>query len=646
MVTMTGIGTRLVLLFGLVMGCGASVVPEQEVGPGAGNEGAGGHATSRPILAATRASGGTEGTGSNAGTPILGGTGGATKLEEGVRDDAGVAMKRGDAEPVMDAVAPASPVVIVQICGPTGGGPYWVEEGATVTVKLKCSTGQATTGEAFKLGTLPKGATYDVATATLSWKTALDSAGVYLIPVTVNPWKETGELKIGVADKFDDPANVPIKDPNVYTEEFGLPVFHLKPSPEWEANRKIMQMRQLALWDDACKVFCGPSLFAPVTIVHRGKTYKAEGHYRGASTIWSEKPNYTLRFAKDDKFSEPFMGGGRMTKRRVIALINTLDDNSNLRWRMSFELWNRLDPKIIRIEHHSAVVYVNGKYMGLYAVSDKIDDNMMQRAGLAEEGNLYMGMSHQANFDTTVRQEGGPNSGMVRPRACSFEGFTKKEGLPDECDGTKFVPAAYDDLVTFTDFVSKSDDAKFRAGLGTVFDVNDYTAWWIHATATVAIDSFGKNAFHYHDPKTKGPWRAVIWDYNASFGQSYDTTRTAFNSIDPMKFATGTPPVTNNLWRRMLTDPTQGSLMKARYAALLKNEWKVETVVSAFDAFVKEVDASARRDERVWAPLYKTIYSGPTSRAKRTDLTTFSQEVVYMRSWIQMRWGHLKTLFP
>ena len=61
------------------------------------------------------------------------------------------------------------------------------------------------------------------------------------------------------------------------------------------------------------------SWYSPMTVVYRGKTFMAEGHIRGASTLWSPKRNYTLRFNKDDKFNEPIMAGGRMTKRRRIA---------------------------------------------------------------------------------------------------------------------------------------------------------------------------------------------------------------------------------------------------------------------------------------------------------------------------------------
>ncbi len=622
----------------MLLGCSGFVPSEGDMSPGGTDPEMGG----RPSAKAG-SGGGSGGPSGPSGSGAGGAAGPRGATDAATSGGGGPGGGRPGVDPTgggLDALSPVDAVAsvdAVQICGPTGGGPYWVEEGATVTATVKCATGRAAPAGSFTLGALPKGATYDDATGTLTWKTTLDQAAVYLIPITGKTWNEVGLLKIGVAEKLDDPANVPIKDPVTYTEEFGLPVFHLTFGPDVDKNLDIMKKQQVALDADSCKLQCGPDLQSAMTVVYRGKTYKAEGHYRGASTLWSPQHNYTLRFAKDDKFSEPIMAGGRMTKRRRVAIIQTLDDNSYLRNRMAFELWNRMDPNIIRIEHFSAVVYANGKYVGLFEVSDKIDDDMMKRAGQAEAGNLYMGINHNAGFSPTVKIESGPMMGTAGARACPFVGFAKKEGMPESCDGLKPVPTAFEDLSTFVDFVAKSDDTKFRAGLGTVFNVNDYTSWWIHATALVAGDNYGKNAMHYHDPVTNGPWRTVVWDYNATLGQQYDSKR-SLPTEDPMKNI-------NYLWKRMLADSTQGPLMKARYAAVLKNEMKVETVLAAFDAFVKEITPSAGRNERLWGATYKTLY-GSTSNAKRTDLTTFATEIPYMRSWIQMRWAFLRTLFP
>jgi hypothetical protein len=85
--------------------------------------------------------------------------------------------------------------------------------------------------------------------------------------------------------------------------------------------------------------------------------------------------------------------------------------------------------------------------------------------------------------------------------------------------------------------------------------------------------------------------------------------------------------------------------MRARYAAALEGELKLENVLAAFDAMAKEVDAGARRDERKWSAQVRAHY-GPMSDTKRTSFTTFPEEVAYVRQWIRSRWAHLRTLYP
>ena len=55
-------------------------------------------------------------------------------------------------------------------------------------------------------------------------------------------------------------------------------------------------------------------------------------------------------------------------------------------------------PGGVQIRHFSAVVYVNGRYHGLYAVTDHVDVDLMAREGLGKGGNLYKAVDHGATF--------------------------------------------------------------------------------------------------------------------------------------------------------------------------------------------------------------------------------------------------------
>jgi spore coat protein H len=516
----------------------------------------------------------------------------------------------GAGEIAMDAAA--SDAVSVR-CQPTAGAPIWVEEGTPVRATLRCATGLALEPEAFALAPLPPGASYDPRTATFSWTPRLDQAAVYLLPLSVPASGETGTLKIGVADKFDDPSNHPIADATTYTEELGLPVLHLETAPN--INRDV---------------------YTPATVVYRAHRYTAEAQYRGASSFRYPKKNFTLRFAKTDKFTEPLLGDG-FINRRKISLITTFDDNSYVRARMAFRLWQRMDEGNIAVRAFSAVVYLNGRFHGLYTVADKIDGNLMQLHGLPEDGNLFMAINHDANFAPFFYNEPVPQD-ETRKKPAFTMGYEKKEGLPAEGQ-----PGALDDIGALSQFIATADDTTFRTGIAERLALRDYINWLVHSTTIQAWDTLAKNAFHYHDPRPGGRWRVTPWDFNESFGQTWETAR--FPGMvapkDVIFQPTGGFGYTNRdfLWRRLWNDPSHASVIRARFAEVLRGTLAQDKVLAWFDAMVAETSASAKRDERLWAAPYRAFYKG------RTDFTSYEQEVAYVRKWIADRWAFLTALY-
>src|SRR5688572_7072374 len=205
-------------------------------------------------------------------------------------------------------------------CEPTGGGPYWLTEGeSVVTAPIACATGLEDV--TFTVAGLPPGATYDAAARTIAWSPGLDQAMVAEVAVTAST-DEVAVIKIGVADAWDDPDNVPVVDPLAYPEEFGLPVMFVSPRPVTEE-------------------------YAPIEVVYGRRMWTvAEGKLRGAASLGYPKNSYTLKFPKADKFSA---ADRDMPERRKIVLISTFDDNSYLRQRLGYELWNQLDPAHIQI---------------------------------------------------------------------------------------------------------------------------------------------------------------------------------------------------------------------------------------------------------------------------------------------------------
>lgn len=505
-----------------------------------------------------------------------------------------IASHRGESQ---DAGGVATPIVtdpggeMPSGCAPGAGATsWWVEEGEELALTVGCTSGLDIPNATFTVTPLPRGAAYDPTTGQLRWIPALDQAGVYHLIIAARNG-ETGPLRIAVADRFDSASNAPIELGATYTEEMALPVMHLT------VDKKLNG-------DD----------YTAATVVYRGRTYKAEAKIRGNSSLSYPKKNFTIKFPKGDLFNEPSMAGGFHNKRRF-SLVAGFDDNSCLRYRLAYELWNRLGTDRVRVQAYSAVVYLNGAYHGLYTVVDHIDEDLFAAHGLNPRGNVFKSLGPDANF---------------YPKDPISNVYEKKSGLPKEGS-----PGAFADLIDLTNFAVNAPPEVFRAQIGSRVHLGDWRAWLVLATAISARDSLGKNAFHHHSPGVT-PWRVVVWDFNHSFGQDWMTLRESPGwDIDDLAS-------TNRIFDRLMTDPVLGPETRAIYADALTNELALTDVLDTLDSIAEEIAPSAKRDERKWRQHHLTFERWATAR---TEFTNFEGEVLYMRQWIRDRWAYLgKTL--
>ncbi len=512
--------------------------------------------------------------------------------------DAGTPGPHAGNPPTPDAGTPAQdPGPKATVCAPTGGEPRWLQEREALTVTLRCGTGHTAPELRFTVEPLPPGATLDEESGTLRWTPGKDQAAVWLLAITERTTGETGLLKVGVADNWQAPGNVPIADPARYPEEYGLPVLHLSFVDQLSSGH-----------------------YTAARLVYRGHTYAMEAKYRGATSSSFPKRSYTFKFQDEDRFNEPSLAGG-FTERKRLVLISPFNDNSYLRPRLAFSLWNRMSPDHLQVKTYSAVLYVNGRYWGLYTVADHVDKGLLKRHGLNKDGDLFKAVDTDANFSRL-----GPDS---EPKPHLALGYEKKEGLPLSGKG------AYDAIAALTAFVADASGPTFQAGWGSRVEVGDYEDWWIFNTLILGTDSSAKNAYHYRDSAAGGRFRFIPWDLDATFGQSWSTHR---HPPDRREDFAGD----NLLFARMLADPSIAGPLRERYRALLQNELSAGEVLALLDAYAAEIHPSALRDEARWLKHYRNFERWNT----RTDFTTHEQEVEYLRGWIRERWRVLERRLP
>jgi len=473
-----------------------------------------------------------------------------------------------------------------------------VLEGETLTVTLRCAKGLFGPELRFTVSPLPPGASVDEAAGTFRWTPARDQAAVWTLTLTERTTGETGTLEVGVVDNWQARGNVPIAEPEKYTEEYGLPVFQLFFEGQLTAGG-----------------------YRPAELVYRGHRYVMEAQYRGATSSVFPKRSLTFKFPNTDLFNEPSQADG-FTGRKRVVLITHFNENSYLRPRIAFELWNRMSPDHIQIKTYSAVLYMNGRYWGIFTVSDHVDDELMALHGLSKTGDLFKAVDADANF-SRLDADG-------QPKETLHQGFEKKEGKPEEG-----WPTAFEGLDALTAFIADTSGTAFRETRAQHLNPQDYEDWWILNTLILGTDSGAKNAYHYQVREPRRPFRFVPWDLDASFGQGWDTRRHPATEL--RDFARD-----NLLFSRMLQDPAIAGPMRERYRQLLHGPLAKAEVLQLIDGYAHELDAAARRDEARWGPQYRTFERW----ADRTDFTSWEQEVDYIRQWVDQRWELLERQLP
>ncbi len=477
-------------------------------------------------------------------------------------------------------------------CDVTLTGPAWVVEGDPVHIAIACATGRELPSD-LAIGGLPPGAEVDASAGEIRWTTGPADAGVYEIVARVPLEPSEKKFTLGVADRFDAPGNTP-PDPARYTEEYGLPVFHLS------VPGIISDLE-----------------YTPAVLTYRGHTFDVQVKYRGNKSLLFPKKSFTIDFP-NEHFSDPALG---FFDRKKILLVTPFDDQSYLRDRLALDLWKKLGgPGRIWVQTASAVLFLNGEYFGLYTMSEKIAGQVVSRAGLDGDGNLYQAKFGAANFYTY-----DPLTGL--PKLTWHDGYTKEEGFP--LDGE---PGAYDDLDAFVRFVVESDDATFAAQLPGLIDVDEYRDWWALVMLTLAVDSANHNSFHYHDP-AGGPWRMTVWDCAQSLGQKTSTIR--LNPSTPAEFTAD-----NNLFRRLLLPPLEQAT-RGRLGDLVHQQISVADVLAMIDDYAQQDGEAARRDQVRWS-AEQIAFFGPRGR---TDWATYDDEVAYVRQWVRDRWAYLQSTY-
>ena len=471
----------------------------------------------------------------------------------------------------------------------------WFLEGETVAFTVTCEGELGLDDAELKLLEIPDEGEFDGSALTFFWETGPASGGRHDLVFSLRAAGATDRVPAAELITFWVADNPGASDPETYTEEWGLPVFHIS--------------HQGSLTES----------YVSGTTVYLGQSYPHEIKIRGAASAGYPKNSWTV------KYPDPEIDvAGWDRSRDHLVFLTTFDDNSYVRQKLIYDLWEamaehageeRLTPRTF-----FAVVYLQGSYHGLYVVMDHVDNEFVDHFGLERDGNLYKSINHDANFEFTDYY------GNIK--STLHLGYEKKEGEPSD---------DFSDLDSLVAWSAPASANTILAEAEEWFPLGEFQDWFLLVYYSLSEDSAGKNAYLYNDPSQPTRFRYVPWDFNHAWGQNWYTARVGSDALNDY-FSV------NRLFWAMQTDSAGAEALWDRFRDLratgpLSNDWLRGTL----DDYYALIHPSAKRDWERWTYDYHHEWWAPY---RQSDWTTYAEEKDYLYDWLDERADLFEDLVP
>ena len=409
---------------------------------------------------------------------------------------------------------------------------------------------------------------------------------------------------------------------------------------------------------------CNGSYYTPGTIrvtqanvAGYDSIYTAAYRYRGATAQGFEKKSYAVKlYEKDGVTSKDVEFLGLRDDNNWILDAMAVD-KACMRNRVSTDLWNDFATppyhKAAGYEKKArhgtrgefAEVYLNGKYYGIYCLTEKIDRKQLKLRKLEEpadgskpiiHGTLYK--SSQWSYEVLMGHEIDVKSYPKKaPRSYSNTDYSETWAeyeikYPD----WEEEPIDWAPLWNAVNFVATTNDAVFGENFHTYFDVANITDYYLFIELMLATDNHGKNMFFYNydqhldNEELRQRIGVAPWDLDGAWGRRWDgSSSICVPKQDFTTFLWDYEHGTHTLFHRMNRNSSLGwkSELVARYAELRQTYFTEESLTERFQQYADLFQSSGAvgREEKRWKKYHSDILG----------------DVEYIKEWIADRLEYL-----
>ena len=286
------------------------------------------------------------------------------------------------------------------------------------------------------------------------------------------------------------------------------------------------------------------------------------------------------------------------------------DKVANQLWMEMHQLYYQdLEPEArsgVRMEY--ADVFVNGSYVGVYALSERMDRKQLE---LKKYNGEIRGLLYKGNGSGAPTFESMPAYNNALGTWDNYEWV-----YPNEAEASY----NWSHLYSFTNFVMNSSDNVFNAQYSAQFDKANAIDYYLFINVLQAMDNMGRNLFLARYNKS-GTYFYVPWDLDAIWGLGTDGKPT--NSAEGL--------MGNGFYDRLMHDcGTNGFVASARTryntlrnSVLTKNHI-MQLVQNQYEALLSS--GAYDREHEAWP-----------------SFTVDESQLTYISNWLEARFAYLDT---
>lgn len=346
----------------------------------------------------------------------------------------------------------------------------------------------------------------------------------------------------------------------------------------------------------------------PCSIVYtNGKNKKqllAKIKSRGGFSTKFSKKSFSLELEKKYKFFN-------LPKDDDWILNANYIDKTFMRHKISYDLFQEMNPKNKASYCSYVNLSINGLYNGLYVIMEEIN---AAKLGLNKNDSMSMLFK-----DPPVFRKKKLNLDEVQDKLNYYQ---QKYPNIDVLDKSYY-------MYEFERFLFKSKDQEFLNNISTWVDIENVIDWHILLLLSNNSDGILKNFYLYKKDKDT-PFRFAIWDYDHSFGRDGDNE---YNLMDREL----------NCSRSILLDRLC-SIDNSNYLMKLKKRWfelRALNVISKKN-FQKHIN---NNNDIIRNEVKRNFKKWPTNSKWYYDDNSYEQELDIMRKFISIRIKQLDDYF-